>query len=209
MRQAALLGLGLALVFALDAAASNPYQETRRPNSADMAAARAATVEAGDLRPARGWHGGQVKVDFSNPGCPNYHPKLSQFVSTGAAATDWDRGAVYVGTQTDVLKTARMVRRQWQIQVLDPRAIPCMRDILKKQLAAQGITLVSMKRMPFPQLATYSRAYKAVLRAGGQTMTMEQVVVGRSRTEINLNVLGTPPAEALRLARILVGRIRA
>jgi len=209
MRQAPLLALCLALVFVLDAAASNPYQETRRPNSADMAAARAATVKAADLRPAGGWHGGRVKVDFSNPGCPNYRPKLSQFVSTGAAAGDWDRGAVYVGTQTDVLQSARMVKRQWQIQVLDPRAIPCQRDLLKRQLAAEGITLVSMKRMPFPQLATYSRAYKAVLRAGGQTMTMEQVLVGRSRTEINLNLLGLPPAEALRLARILVKRIRA
>jgi hypothetical protein len=174
-----------------------------------MAAARAATVKRADLRPAGGWHGGPVKVDFSNPGCPNYRPKLSQFVSTGAAASDWDRGAVYVGTQTDVLQTARMVRREWQIQVLDPRAIPCMRRILKRQLAAQGVTLVSLKRMPFPQIAMYSRAYKAVTRSGGQTITMEQVLVGRSRTEIALTVLGVPPAQALRLARILVRRIRA
>jgi len=196
-------------VVVVDAAASNPYQETRRPNPADMAAARAATVKAVDLRPAGGWHGGRVKVDFSNPGCPNFHPKLSQFVSTGAAATDWDRGAVYVGTQTDVLRTAQMVRRQWQVQVLDPRAIPCERDMLKKELAKEGITLVSLNRIPFPKLATYSRAYKAVLRSGGVTMTMEQVLVGKSRTEVNLTTLGLPTAEGLRLAKILVRRIRA
>ena len=209
MRQAPLIILGLSLVFVFDAAANNPYQETRRPNPADMAAARAATVKRADLRPAGGWRGGPVKVDFSNPGCPNYRPKLSQFVSTGAAAADWDKDAAFVGTQTDVLQTARMVRRQWQIQVLDPRAIPCMRRIMRRQLAAQGITLVSLRRMPFPQLATYSRAYKAVMRSGGQTITMEQVMVGRSRTEINLTVIGVPPAEVLRLARILVKRIRA
>ena len=209
MRQAPLVILGLSLVFVVNAAATNPYQETRRPNAADMAAARAATVKRADLQPAVGWHGGPVKVDFSNPGCPNFRPKLSQFVSTGAAATEWDGGAAFVGTQTDVLQTARMVRRQWRMQVLDPRAIPCMRRIMRRRLAEQGVTLVSLRRMPFPQLATYSRAYKAVVRAGGQTFTMEMVLVGRSRTEINLTVIGVPPAEALRLARILVKRIRA
>jgi hypothetical protein len=215
-----LLALLVVLATAVVAAAANGKGETIQFNAADQAAARSATLRRSDLTPAGGWTGGRVKPDLSPPpSCPNYPVDLSRFVLTGTAASDWTRGTLELSSDTDVLKTAQMLRREWQIQVQASGAIACIRGQTAKAVAAEGGKLVSFKRIPFPHLATYSAAFRMVAEftAGGDRVRLmrEAALVGRSRTGVTVTVTGFASqqraisAAALRSARILVGRIQA
>jgi len=79
--------------------------------------------------------------------------------------------------------------------------------------------LVSFNQIAFTQIATYTRAYRAVVDFKSATATVpvmvDVVLAGRSRTEVTLTT-SAPLAEKsaisaaeLRLARLLVSRIRA
>jgi hypothetical protein len=210
----------VALATAAAASAVDPGREKIRFNAADQAAARAAVIRRTDLRPRGGWKGGAVRPDLSpSPTCPNYHPKLSEFVLTGAAGTDWRRLGLEFHSEANVFQTAQMVRREWQLQVQAPAAVPCLRSVFARTLAAAGARLVSFERIPFPRIAPYAAAFRAVVddKSQGQAarMMFETILVGRGRTEIVLTTSGpygartTISEEGLRLARILVGRIRA
>lgn len=199
--------------------ADNPGREKIRFNAADQVAARAATIRRADLRPTGGWIGGAVKPDLSSTlTCPNYHPKLSDLVLTGAARTHWSRGPWVFDSATSVLETAEMVRLDWQREVLVSTFVPCLRSQYEKNFPPSE-KLVSFKQIAFPRIAPYARAYRLLVdhTAQGQTVrwVFEFVFTGRSRTQIFLFAYGnsisekTVSAAALRLARILVDRIQA
>jgi hypothetical protein len=214
------LGLALALLYSAGALAVDPRPETKKLNAADQAAARAVLVQRADLQPASGWNGGAIKPDSLSVNCPYYHPDLSQFVTTGEAASLWNHAASglrRVVTETGVSQTAQMQRREWQLQ-LQPAAIRCVRSLYARQAAAAGAMFVSFKRVSLPHLAANSAAFE--LRAISAAPSRERVVaefvlVGRSRTGITVVVSGdqsarlTITAESLRLARLLVRRIQA
>lgn len=202
-------------------------------NAADQAAARAATVRRSDLRPAGGWEGGMVKPNLSqasSPRCATYHPDVShlvlidvgRFVLTGAAASDWTRfpyGAdreSSLGVQTEVLQTAEMVRREWRLQIETPAFSPCLRRALGRWYMAAGGKLISFRRVRFPRFGTQSAAYLIVGTIGPLEPTVtEFALVGKRRTQINLSVFSGSSsaqpwvaAQTLRMARILVNRVR-
>jgi len=187
-----------------------------RFNAADQAAARAAVMRKSDLGSAPGWSGGARKPDLSaDESCPNFNPKQSDLVLTGAAETEFSQAALDFDSEAQVLATARMVKLDWQRVVLTPGLLPCLRS----QTAPAGAKLVSLRKIPFPRLATYTAAFRLVtdVRASGSTVRLfvDIVLVGRNRTEITLRTTAPYTARAavkaaeVRLARILVGRIRA
>jgi hypothetical protein len=210
-----LLSLAAALAAAVVGTAATGKPEKVQFTAADQAAARAATLRRGDLG-AGAWQGGSVKPDLSAPpSCPNYTVDLSPFVLTGAAETRWLNAPFLVDSEAEVLQTARMVRQEWRIQIQAPGAIACLRTQLAKGLAPQGATLVSFSRVPFPRLAPYTAAFRVVASAQGARVVVDVVLLGRSRTEVSLTVLGPAAqqqqiaAAATRYARILAGRIKA
>jgi hypothetical protein len=78
----------LAGAIAGSALAAVADREQHRFNAADQAAARSAVVVRSDLG-STGWTGGAKKPDLSPPKpCPNWDPKQSDLVLTGAAETD-------------------------------------------------------------------------------------------------------------------------
>jgi hypothetical protein len=209
---AALLPLGPA---AADVAAGGGYQI--RFNPRDQAAARAVVIRRSDLG-SSAWQGGPAKPDLSaGPRCPNYHPKVSDLVITGAARTEFRQAGFDFGSQAGVLKTRRMVALDWRRSVLVPGAVPCLRKTTQKQLGSNA-TVVSFAKLPFPHLAPYAALFRGVIRvqAQGQTVHLlsDLVLVGRNRTELTLSVVG--PAQAKkqisaaehRLARTLIARAR-
>jgi hypothetical protein len=213
----ALLGVfALLVATSVSAAAANPNRETIKLNAADQAAARAVVIKKTDLGVAGVWQGGRTKPDLSpDPTCPNYHPDLSRFVVTGAAASDWKSGLSEIQTQTDVLQTAQMVRKEWQLQIQAPGALACLRTILRQQFASGGARLVSFMRIPFPHVATYTIAFRIVAASNALKVVIEVALFGRSRTEVELTLAGAYGArgaiasETKRLARILAARIEA
>ena len=209
-----------ALVFATAAAASTSGdgKEQIGLTSADNAAARAVALRRSDLGGAPGWSGGAKKPDLSSsrPRCANFHPKSSDLVLTGAAESEFQNSGVYLDDQVQTLKTAPMVKLDWQRSVLAPGLLPCLRTYLAKSAPANA-KVSRIQKLSFPRVAQYTAAFRLVLdvTAGGKTasMLLDLVLVGRGRTEITLTTIApyeahvpTASAEA-RLARVVVSRI--
>jgi hypothetical protein len=183
----------------------------------DQAAARATVLRRTDL--GSNWQGGPVKPDLSStPNCPNFHPKVSDLVVTGAAQTTFQRRSLEFSSVAEVLKTRRMVRLDWRRSVVPRAAVLCLRRTLAQGLPA-GARIESFARLPFPRVGTRSSGFRGVVRIDALARTTrlvtDIVITYRSRTEITLNAAG--PASAAhpisaaeaRLARLLVSRVRA
>ena len=114
---------------------SEPRRHRRHPS-------RAVLIRRSDLG-SGGWQGGLVKPDLSaGPTCPNYHPKRSDLVITGAAEADFRRSALEFDSAAEVLKTPRMVALDWRRSVLAPGAVSCLRRTMSNGLGS-GAKLVS------------------------------------------------------------------
>ena len=116
-----------------------------------------------------------------------------------------------------MLKTAPMVKLDWQRSVLAPGLLSCLRSYLAKGAPANA-KVRGMQKLAFPRVAQYTAAFRLVLdvTASGTTASMlvDLLLVGRGRTEITLTTVAPYDARAPikaaeeRLARLLVARIR-
>ena len=186
--------------------------------AADLAAAKAAVVRRTDLG-SSGWTGGARKPDLSSTmSCPGYEPKQSDLVVTGAAESVFQNTGLAVQSVAQVLKTRAMVGRDWSRTVVAPKAFACLRTMMARSLPSSQ-RLVSFTRLPFPHIARYTAAFRALVEvsAGGRhgQVVADVVVVGRSRTELTLSVeapaaaKGSLPAAEVRLAKRMLARVRA
>ena len=216
-RMALLLAIAVVAVTAAAAVSAGDGKEQIKLNPADQAAARAVLVRRSDLG-SSAWQGGRVKPDLSaGPTCPNYHPKRSDLVITGAAKAAFRRSALEFDSAAEVLKTRRMVALDWRRSVLAPGAVSCLRQTMSNGLGS-GAKVVSFRKLPFPHLSTYTAFFRGVIvvDAQGQTARVlaDIVLVGRRRTEITLSVAGPAGAKNAisaaerRLARVLISRAR-
>ncbi|HYY64448.1 MAG TPA: hypothetical protein VE688_07535 [Gaiellaceae bacterium] len=210
--------LGAVALAACALAVAGDGQEPVKLTPADQAAARAVVLRRADLG-SSGWEGGATKPDLSSGlSCPNFHPKVSDLVITGAAQTTFRRSALVFGSLVVILRTRRMVALDWRRSFLAPGAIPCLRRTMSKALGSSG-RLVSFTKLPFPRVTPRTALYRAVIavQAGGRAVRVitDLVFAAKSRTEITLNVAA--PASAAnavsaaerRLVRVLVRRARA
>jgi hypothetical protein len=216
MRRGVAVMAAAAVLGAAAAALADRGREQIRYNAADQAAARAMVLRLSDLSPSTGWTGGRVKPDLSpGPTCPDYHPKQSDLVLTGAAQSRYRRGAVVIGNEIQVMKTRRMVSLDWQREVLAPGTISCQRRDLARSLGSSA-KVVSFKRIPFPRIARYTAEFRALVDVSvtGRTahLVVDAVLVGRGRSEISLTTLAPAAAKVSlaaaerRLARRIVAR---
>lgn len=205
----------VSLVFAAVAAAD---KEKIQLTKAGQAAARATILKRSDLGAGLGWTGGPrtPRLPPRSP-CANFDPKQSDLVLNGAAESLWKNDSLEIDSASQVLKTPAMVGLDWQRTVLDPRVEPCLRSALSKQLG--NARLVSFRRLAFPKIATYTRAYRTLVDANTGSrpvrVMFDVVLVGKGRTEITLTTSAPYAAEAVvspaevRLARLLASRARA
>ena len=216
-RMAPVMAIAVVAFVAAPVVLAGDGKEQIRFNAADQAAARAVVIRRADL--GSGWAGGPAKPDLSaGPSCPDYHPKVSDLVLTGAARTTFQRSGFEFDSQSGVLKTRRMVALDWRRSVLAPGVVPCLRRTIGSGLGPNA-NVVSFKKLPFPTLATYSALFRGVIsvQAQGKTVRVltDLVLVGRSRTELTLTVVGPASAKSAisaaerRLARVLITRARA
>jgi hypothetical protein len=210
-----------AAAVAAEAALADPERKQIKLTAADQAAARAALVRRSDL-PGTAWLGGRIKPDLSRTSpCRDYRPKQSDLVLTGAAESSFTRrdARLYVDSQVHMLRTARMVRLDWQRTAVAPRAIRCHRRDVAKTIGQNG-RLVSFGRIPFPHLTRYAVEYRAVVDVpAGNTdagrWLVDAVLFGGGRVEMGLDIIARIDARAAttklerRLARTMVSRARS
>ena len=215
-RRLAPLALLTLLALALSAAALAD-QEQIHLTSAGQAAARAALPTQADF--GVGWVGKSYKPSLTNDmKCGSFDPKQSDLVLNGAAAVRFTHPGIQVETVAQVLETSKMVALDWQRTVKQPRVLPCMRTMIAKTLPS-GTKVVSLKRLAFPSVSTYTDAFRMLIdvSSNGSTVRMfvDIVLVGRSRTEITMTTVAPlaagPAVQAaeLRLARLAVRRATA
>jgi hypothetical protein len=186
--------------------------------AAGQAAAKAVVIHRADLGSTPGWTGGVKKPDNTpDPTCSGYDPKQSDLVEIGDVETDWENKGLTFDSEASVLETPAMVRLDWQRSVLDPGLLPCLRKALVKALPKTA-RVVSARRVAFPALATYSRAFRLLIdmpaAAGKVRVFTDVVVLGRGQTEITLTTLapyaGVREVQAaeVRLAIVMLLRVR-
>ncbi len=221
MQRAALAAVFAAVALGVSSGAMASASDKARVSftAADLAAARAAVLHRADLGTAGGWTGGARKPDLSaTMSCPGYAPKQSDLVVTGAAEAAYHHAGLELQSEAQVMKTRTMVALDWRRTVTSPKAFSCIRMMLAKSLPA-GQRLVSFRRQPFAKLTRYTAAYRAlvdVAAAGQHVLVVADIVlVGQSRTELTLSVeapaaaRSSLPAAEVRLAKALLGRVRA
>ena len=185
------------------AAGDGRYQV--RMTAVGKAVASAASLKRSDIGTASGWKGGPVKPDLSvDPGCPNYHPKHSDLVIVGAAAADFDHAGINFHSESQVLKTAKMARLDWQ-RSNAPGELACARANLMK-LSTAATRIVSIERMAFPGIGERSGAFRILIDVTGASreiirMATDIVFVVRGRTEITL--LTTAPLSAMASLKVV------
>jgi hypothetical protein len=184
--------------------------------AAGQKAARVAVISRADIGSAPGWTAKVRKPDLSGAtGCPNFKPKQSDLVLNGAAEVDWSRPGLDFDSEAQVLQTPAMVRLDWQRTVLAPQVLQCLRANIQKQVSSNE-KLVSMTRLAFPAVTSYTRAYRVLLDYTENSRTVrlfvDIVLIGKGHTELTLTTtaaLAAGPAvkdAEVRLARLLAAR---
>lgn len=185
-------------------------------NAADQAAARRAVLKKADLGTA--WSGGASKPDLtSDTGCPDFNPKQSDLVVTGAAASHFRHSSgLDVISQAELFQTARMVQLDWQRTAIAPQVLPCLRKAVAKELTSGTTKFVSLNRLAFPRLTAQTLGFRTLLDVTGASGTVRVLIdvigIGRGRYEVTL-VMTAPYASRVsvkeaevRLARVLLSR---
>jgi hypothetical protein len=182
---------------------------------ADQAAARAAVLRASDL--GTGWTGTVKKSAVEGPTpCPGWSPRQADLVITGAAESQLSAQGVFVFSSALVYKSTRMIALDWQRTVV---GLP-VRCLAGQFTAGAGdqLKIVSIKRMPFPKLATYSARFRVVADYQGNAtgrVFVDAVLVGRGRTAASIGLVAPyaqradADAAEVRLAKIVLARIKA
>jgi hypothetical protein len=206
----------LALVVVTAVLAADPTKEKIARTKAGNREAAALVLKKGDV-PA-GWTGGSVKPDLSSSlGCSNYKPRQSDLVLIGAADTEWRKGTSTLASQTQVLRTPKMVRLDWKRTVADPRVLPCLRQAFAKQAKPAGEKLISLRWISVPKFGAFSKEYRLKMaftsHVPATKFAVDALVFGSGRDEVSLIASGLASDEPslhklqLRLARRLAKRL--
>ena len=212
-----LVPAALALVALVFAAAAAADKEKVQLTAADQARAKATVLRLADLGgPTSGWSGGLAKVSAdSSLQCAGYDPKQSDLIVTGQAESSYAHVGLEFESQVELLKTEQMVKLDWRRSVDQASLVPCLRQVLSKNLPA-GEKFVSFRRLGSPKVGDESAMFRGIVavKEGAQTVKVmiDVAVVGIGRSEITL--ITTAPyaavadvaAAELHLARVLTSR---
>jgi hypothetical protein len=208
--------LACALVVALVASGSAlaDHQDPKKQiSAADQARARAMLLQQSDLAP-----GFRRQAPSNEPDphvdCP---PAVSEadLTQTGdVEGPSFIRGVVSVGSIVQIYESVADASASWR-RGTSTAGIECARSLLRREFAKDQIRLVSLRKVAFPRIAQRTVAYRVVLSAKESQVTfrifLDLVVLMHSRAHAQVLVGSAfqpfPRAEAVRLARIVGGRM--
>jgi hypothetical protein len=183
---------------------------------ADQVLAKNALVRLSDLGNPVGWSGGSIKpTPPSSFTCGLYTAKQSDLVLTGTAATKWMHTGLQINSQSQVLRTERMVDLDWRRTITRAGVIDCLRQMFASGLP-KGQKLVSFGTFSFPKVAKLTAAFRGLVDVGvGKSairILVDLVVVGTGRVELTLITTAPYAARAdvesaeAQLAQMMVAR---
>jgi hypothetical protein len=213
------LGSALLLVSAVSASAAGSNQAKVQMTDAGQAAASAAVLTLTELGKGTGWSGGPAAApsNTSDQQCAGFHPKQSDLVVNGTAATAYKHSGVSISTQSRVFATPAMVALDWQRHLGSAGLLPCLRSAFQTAVKGTSVQFVSVNPIDVPAIGTHSSGYRIVLkrRSTGVQVMSDVVTVARGRTEITVGATSVLAAATyvqaaeIHVAQLLAGRIAA
>jgi hypothetical protein len=184
--------------------------------AADQALAKKSLVRLADLGTPTGWSGGPTKpTPPSSFTCGSYTARQSDLVLTGNAAARWMHSGLEIDSESQVLRTASMVSRDWNRTVTHTGVVDCLRQKFAAGLP-KGQKLVSFGAESFPKVAKLTAAFRGLIEVGsGKSkvrVLVDVVVFAADRVELTL--ITTAPYSARvpvkdaesRLAQLMISR---
>jgi hypothetical protein len=217
MRSRTLAAAAVATTALAITASAYAEKHTVRIARADQAAAKATAIHLSDFTAGSGWTTAKPSPDDDDVSCASFDPRQADITTTGHASSAFEHpSGLRVESDVEVVRTARMLRLDWQRTVADPRMLPCLREIAAGAAKGTRVRVVSITRVPFPRLAPYLSAYRMRTRVpvnGGSLDVLTDIVVfGTGRVELSLMFTGPyairdaiTAAEA-RYVRAMLGR---
>ena len=154
-----LAGTALVVLFVAATAQAGGGREQVKLTPFGQASAKAVLMTKGDLGTGSGWTGGATKPDLANTlHCPSFHPKQSDLVLIGAAEVKYKHQGLQFDNEVEIMKTARMVRLDWERTVHSNKFLPCIRRLFASSLGAKG-KLVSVDPLAMPPITRPNTVY--------------------------------------------------
>jgi hypothetical protein len=200
---AAALLLALLVSGTAFAARGDPQRQIR---PADQARAKAMLLRKADLPR-------DFKASASSPGADFYCKALdeSDLTLTGDAnSPDFGKPPFFsVSSAAQVYESVADANASWR-RGTSAAGLRCVRRVFAQELAKQGGTLRSFKRIAFPKVARRSVAFRIEARSQGVSVFFDFPVMQHTRAHVSLVLISAlapvPRAEQVRLARVLAGR---
>ncbi len=126
----------------------------------------------------------------------------SDLTVTGEAESPaFRRAVVSVSSAASVYESTADASASWRRSSVGRRR-ECAREILRREFAKQGVTLVSFRRIPFPNVAERTAAYRLRLSAEMQGTTvplvLDLVALRRARAQVSTFFTGLVGASRAR-----------
>jgi hypothetical protein len=207
---AAAVLLGLVVSGTALAARGDPQ---RQITTADQARAKAMLLVRPDLPPAfKAKRAGSGST--TGPGGSDVYCKAldeSDLTLTGEASSkEFDAQIAFVSSTAQVYETIADASSSWR-RGTSAAGWRCLRQVFTQEFKGPGTRMKSVKRLAFPKVAQRTFAFRIVAAAQGVDVYMDFVVLQHSRAHVGLAVgaalTAFPKAEAVRLARLLAGRL--
>jgi hypothetical protein len=199
---------------ALTGSAFADHQDPRkRITAADQSRARAMLLQQSDFAP------GFKRDPASNEpdphiDCPRSVSEADLTLTGDVDGPTFTRGVVNVQSIAQVYESVADASASWR-RGTSAAGVGCARALLRREFAKAQVQLVSLRKVAFPRIGERTVAYRVVLSAkqGQMTLTfyLDLVVLMHSRAHAQV-IAGSafqpsPKAEAVRLARIVGGRM--
>jgi hypothetical protein len=185
----------------------------KRITPADQARARAMLLKQSDLAP--GFTRGRPSNEPDpHVDCPRSVSETDLTMTGDVEGPLFARGVVNVQSTAQLYDSVADASASWR-RGTSAAGVGCARDLLRREFAKQQIQLVSLRKVSFPRIGQRTVAYRVVLSAKqGQTtfkFYLDLVVIMHSRAHAQV-IAGSafqpfPKAEAVRLARVVGGRM--
>jgi hypothetical protein len=187
---------------------------------ADQIAARAALLRQADVGDPMLWESAAETPDVSTAlRCPNFQPKVSDLVVTGAAAVRYRQPGLVMHSISEVFRTAKMLDLAWQRSAASPHYVGCVQSFARRVLTPPIERFVSFRRLSVPRIGSHTEGFRTLVEVktadGPVRVVIDTLRAIRGRTQISLTttipLTSVPkrwPHELVLLEK-LVGRTRA
>jgi hypothetical protein len=206
--------LACAVGLAITGAALADHQDPqKRLTPADQARVRAMLLKQSDFAPgfARDLPSNEPDPHVD---CPRSVSEADLTLTGDVEGALFARGVVNVQSNAQLYESVPDASASWR-RSTSAAGVACARGLLRREFAKEQVQLLSLRKVAFPRIGQRTVAYRVVLSATQGQMTfkfyLDLVVLMHSRAHAQV-IAGSafepfPKAEAVRLARIVGGRM--